>query len=233
MQRALVIGAHPDDAELMVGGIIALLVRHGVRVDVALFTTAAEVPSAAPRRKQAAHEAARILGHEVVWIDEGRYDHVVDIPEPRCVGSIDRLLRERQPDVVLSHGMHDSHCDHAQLGRCVVAATRQSSAQFFAFGPSEYRAQTANSFVPNVFVDVSEYMEQKKAAIQCYNYEGAPYHELRANDVATLNRANGIHCGAEFAETLQVVRQFGIPHEMFGMPSAWQAGADREPITKG
>jgi N-acetylglucosamine malate deacetylase 1 len=220
MQSALVIGAHPDDAELMVGGIIALLVRHGVRVAVALFTTAAEVPSAGPRRKQAAHEAALILGHDLLWVEEGKYDHVIDIPEPRCVGSIDRLLRERQPDIVLSHGMRDSHCDHAQLGRCVIAAMRHSNAQFFAFGPSEYRAQPAYSFVPNVFVDVSAYIEQKKAAIECYNYEGAPYHELRADDVAMLNRADGIRCGAEFAETLQVVRQFGIPQEMLGMPGA-------------
>ncbi len=226
MQSALVIGAHPDDAELMVGGIIALLVGHGVRVTVAVFTTSAEVPSAAPRRKQAAHEAARILGHDLLWIDEGKYDHVIDIPEPRCVGSIDRLLREHRPDVVLSHGTHDSHCDHAQIGRCVIAAMRHSNAQFFAFGPSEYRAQPAQAFVPNVFVNVSPYMEQKKAAIRCYNYKGAPYNELRADDVATLNRADGIHCGAGFAETLQVVRQFGIPQEMLGTPNASQAGAE-------
>jgi N-acetylglucosamine malate deacetylase 1 len=226
MQSALVIGAHPDDAELMVGGIIALLVRHGVRVAVAVFSTADEVPSAAPRRKQAAREAAQILGHELLWIDEDKYHHVVDIPEPRCVESIDRLLRERQPDIVLSHGTLDSHCDHAQLGRCVIAAMRHSNAQFFAFGPSEYRAQPAHSFVPNVFVDVSTHIDQKKAAIECYNYAGSPYRQLRADDVAMLNRADGIHCGAEFAETLQVVRQFGIPQEMLGMPNASTTGED-------
>jgi LmbE family N-acetylglucosaminyl deacetylase len=226
MHSALVIGAHPDDAELMVGGIIALLVGRGVRVTVAVFTTSAEVPSAAPRRKQAAHEASRILGHDLLWIDEGRYDHVIDIPESRCVGSIDRLLRELQPDLVLSHGTHDSHCDHAQIGRCVIAAMRHSNAQFFAFGPSEYRAQPAQTFVPNVFVDISGYIEQKKSAIRCYNYEGAPYHELRADDVAMLNRADGIRCGAEFAETLQVVRQFGIPHEMVGMPNTSPAAVE-------
>ena len=159
---------------------------------------------------------------------------MVDIPEPRCVGSIDRILRERQPDLVLSHGINDSHCDHAQLGRCTIAAMRHSSAQFFAFGPSEYRSQAANSFVPNVFVDVSPYMEEKKAAIRCYNYDGAPYNELRANDVAILNRADGIRCGAEFAETLQLVRQVGIPHEMFGMPPVSQAiPADLDAVTKG
>jgi LmbE family N-acetylglucosaminyl deacetylase len=233
MQRALVIAAHPDDAELMVGGIIALLVRHGISVTVALFTIAAEVPWAAPRRKEAAHEAARILGHEVCWVEEGRYDHVVDIPEPRCVALIDRLLAEHRPDVVFSHGMLDSHCDHAQLGRCVVAAMRQSSAQFFAFGPSEYRAQPAYAFVPDVFVDVSSYVDEKKAAIQCYNYEGAPYHELRANDVALLNRADGIRCGAEYAETLRVVRQLGIPQSMFGPPSGLPENADLDAVRKG
>jgi LmbE family N-acetylglucosaminyl deacetylase len=226
MQSALVIGAHPDDAELMVGGIIALLVRQGVRVTVAVFTTASEVPLAAPRRKQAAHEASVILGHELLWMEEGRYDHVIDIPEPLCVGSIDRLLRDRRPDIVLSHGVHDSHCDHAQLGRCVIAAMRHSNAQFFAFGPSEYRAQPAHSFVPNVFVDISGYIEQKKSAIRCYNYTDAPYRQLRAEDVAILNRADGIRCGAKFAETLQVVRQFGMPQAMFGMPDASQAGVE-------
>lgn len=228
MKSALLICAHPDDAELMVGGTIALLTDRGFRVSVALFTTSAQVPLDAPRRKRAAQEAAAVLGHEIVWVEEDRFDHVIDMPEPLCVSLIDRLLRERRPELVFSHGTYDSHCDHAQIGRCVIAATRHSDAQFFAFGPSEYRAAANHSFVPNVFVDVSPYMAKKRAAIDCYNYEGAPYRELRSGEIAALNKADGLRCGAEYAETLRVIRQFGIPVDRVGAPL--RAVGIQEPI---
>ncbi len=221
MKNALVIAAHPDDAELMVGGVVALLGDSGFHVSVAFFTTAPESPSGRARRQQAAAEAAAILGNDVLWVEDGKYDHVTDIPEPQCVAAIDNLLKDRDPKIVITHTIYDSHCDHVQLGRCVMSATRRSGALFLSFGPSEYRAQTANSFVPNVFVDVSAYMERKRAAINCYNYDGAPYRPLCADEIALLNRANGLFCGAEYAETLQVIRQFGLPTELAGIPTAW------------
>lgn len=222
LKNALVIAAHPDDAELMVGGLIALLADSGFGVSVAFFTTSPESPSARMRRQQAAREAAAILGNDILWVEDGKYDHVTDIPEPRCVWLIDELLKEQKPEIVITHAVSDSHCDHVQLGRCVISATRRSSALFLAFGPSEYRAPTGNSFVPNIFVDVSVYMERKIAAINCYNYNGAPYRRLCADEIASLNKANGLFCGAEYAETLQVIRQFGVPKELLGVPKSWR-----------
>lgn len=222
MKNALVIAAHPDDAELMVGGLIALLGDSGFRVAVAVFTTSPESPSGTARRQNAAREAAAILGYDILWVEGGQYDHVTDMSEPRCVALIDELLKERNPEMVITHTICDSHCDHVQLARCVIAATRRSGAAFFAFGPSEYRAQTGTSFAPNVFVDISEYVERKRAAINCYNYDGAPYRPLLTEEIVALNRANGLLCGAEYAETLQVIRQFGIPNDVIGIPNAWR-----------
>jgi LmbE family N-acetylglucosaminyl deacetylase len=223
MKNALVLAAHPDDAELMVGGLIALLGDSGFHVSVAFFTTAPESPSGTARRQRAAREAAAILGNDILWVEDGKYDHVTDMSDPQCVACIDELLKKHEPEIVITHTVADSHCDHVQLGRCTISATRRSGALFLAFGPSEYRAQTGNSFVPNVFVDVSAYMERKRAAIDCYNYDDAPYRPLRANEIALLNQANGLSCGAQYAETLQVIRVFGVPTDLVGVPRVWRS----------
>lgn len=218
MRRALVIAAHPDDAELMVGGLIAALAERGVLVTVAFFTNPAETSPAKLRRQQAADDAAEILGHDIAWVQDGALTQVVDLPEHRCVSLIDGLLKECEPDMVVTHDIRDSHCDHAQLARCVIAATRRCDATFYAFGPSDYRAQTVDVFSPNVFVDISAYVAKKRAAIDSYNYDGAPFRELSADDILSLNRASGVQCGAQYAESLQLIRQVGIPTDLIGAP---------------
>jgi LmbE family N-acetylglucosaminyl deacetylase len=60
---ALIVAAHPDDAEIAMGGTIAALVASGVRVIVADLTDGEPTPHGTPEiRAQESAEASRILG---------------------------------------------------------------------------------------------------------------------------------------------------------------------------
>jgi len=115
---ALVISAHPDDAESQMGGTLAKLSEKGQRV-LLVDLTDGEPTEFAERgiRAQQANEAARMLGVERLSL--GLQDRfVTDTPETRLL--LAKLIREHRPRWVYSIGEACVHPDHA----AVVGLTR-------------------------------------------------------------------------------------------------------------
>jgi LmbE family N-acetylglucosaminyl deacetylase len=117
---ALVISAHPDDAESQMGGTLAILSAKGQRV-LLVDLTDGEPTEFAERgvRAQQADEAARILGVERLSLDlQDRF--VTDTAETRI--KVARLIREHRPRWVYSTGEACVHPDHAAVVGLVRAA---------------------------------------------------------------------------------------------------------------
>ncbi|MFN3191847.1 MAG: PIG-L deacetylase family protein [Aureliella sp.] len=124
--RVLVLGAHPDDAEVFAGG---LLVRHSrlgstIRI-VSVTDGSAGHQSMAPaelkaiRRKEAA-QAGATIGAEYVTLDfvDGRLQPNLEVREV-----IIREIRRFEPDLVLTHRTNDYHPDHRAVGIAVQDAS--------------------------------------------------------------------------------------------------------------
>lgn len=117
---ALVISAHPDDAETQMGGTLAKLSKKGQRVLLVDLTNGEPTEFAAYGvRAQQADEAARILGVERLSLDlQDRF--VTDTIETRI--KLARLIREHRPHWVYSTGEASVHPDHAAVVGLVRAA---------------------------------------------------------------------------------------------------------------
>jgi N-acetylglucosamine malate deacetylase 1 len=108
---ALVIAAHPADAETQMGGTLAKLSDRGQRILLIDLTDGEPTEFAEPgvRARQAA-EAARVLGVERCSL--GLRDRLLaDTPEVRL--ALARLIREHQPRWVYGTGEACVHPDHA------------------------------------------------------------------------------------------------------------------------
>ncbi|GAB2919490.1 PIG-L deacetylase family protein [Streptomyces heilongjiangensis] len=209
--RVLVIAAHPDDAELAVGGTIAALTGRGADVTVAVLTVSETASDSEPdrrsRRVAAAEAAAAVLGHQLVWVADGRHDQVEDLPVYRVVTLLDDLLDRVRPDTVISHWDGDSHTDHVRLAQAVVSASRRwPQVTFLQFGPNEHRTIRHAQFVPTVYVPMGSHSATKARALSCYSYPGQGFRALDLETVAAFDRARGAAVGTPAAEGLVVVR---------------------------
>ncbi len=121
---ALVISAHPDDAESQMGGTLAKLSDAGQRILLVDLTDGEPTEFAEPGvRAQQATEAAHILGVERLSL--GLQDRLLsDTMNTRL--RIAQLIREHRPRWVYSIGEACIHPDHAVM----VGLTR--AAVFFA-----------------------------------------------------------------------------------------------------
>ena len=124
-KTVLAIGGHPDDMEQFAGGTLMLLKNAGCRVVIAVLTqgecgskTATAEKIVAIRLKES-QRAAAIIGAEYInlGIRDGSIEYDLD-----TATKVVKLLREVQPDVVMTHPISDYMTDHFHTGQLVLWA---------------------------------------------------------------------------------------------------------------
>ncbi|MEV6654696.1 PIG-L family deacetylase [Streptomyces sp. NPDC051219] len=213
MTRVLVLAAHPDDAELAVGGSIARWSDSGIDVTVAFFSASESRPALVGRRVAAAEEAATILGHRLQWLADPAIRQVEQVAEFEVVELIDKTVAALNPDVVIGHWPGDSHGDHVRMARATSASSRRwPTTALLQFGPNEHRVLNYLTFVPNIFLPIAGHEQRKKAALRAYSYDGQGFRDLDLDGAHVRNAALGSLCGLAAAEGLYLARCVGGSH---------------------
>ncbi len=198
-KTVLVLGAHPDDMELGVGGTIARLSKVA-RVIMAIVG----VPSKLDIRLAEAARSAAILGAELTVLVPDACCRVEDLKTYELVGMLDALVERFQPALTLSHGPSDFHKDHTLVFNACVAMQRLASFDVLCYRPTATRP-TSVGFQPELFVDISDTIDVKMDAIAAHESQfaarGLPIESFR--DQA---RDYGRAVGVTFAEALEVSR---------------------------
>jgi len=180
VKRVIVVCAHADDLETMMGGTAWLLAQRGVEIFELILTrgdlgTSAEEMTRddlAALRQEEAKRAGEILGlRGVATLD---YPDGELVPSLEVRAEIARLYREAQPDTVFTFDPDwpgQIHPDHRAAGRAALDAFMPSKMRLYH--PEQLvPAQVANlqrAFFfspanPTIFVDVTDVYDKKIAA---------------------------------------------------------------------
>jgi LmbE family N-acetylglucosaminyl deacetylase len=137
-ERALVIAAHPDDAEYGAAAAIARWTGQGKRVFYCMVTSGeAGIDATPPEQAAPVREAEQRAAARVVGVDDveflGYPDGTVEYGLP-LRRDLARVIRRRQPQIVITVNMRDTYggvllnqADHIAVGRAVVDASRDAS----------------------------------------------------------------------------------------------------------
>jgi bacillithiol biosynthesis deacetylase BshB1 len=136
--------AHPDDAELVMGGTIAREAARGRRVAIVDLTRGESGSRGTPETRAAeADAAARILGvahRESLGLPDARLSVVPEHKDPLV-----EAIRRLRPRVVLLQHWEQRHPDHANASRIVYEAS-------FLAGLRNYRSDLGPAFRPTKLV---------------------------------------------------------------------------------
>ena len=171
----LAIGAHPDDADLGVGGLLCKLARAG-RQTAILDLTEGELSSrgTVAERRAEADASARILGVAVRQNAKLPDGHVANVPEQRLV--IIRAIRELRPTVLLAPMAPDRHPDHVAAHDLVKDANFFAGVHGIDTGQPAHRARAVYFYhayqeidrEPSHVVDISSDFDTKLAAVAAF-----------------------------------------------------------------
>jgi N-acetylglucosamine malate deacetylase 1 len=168
----LVVGAHPDDAEVHVGGILALAARKGLSAAILDLTAGGlGTRGTAAIRREEAMVSAGILG-------VGRC--ILDLPDGRFQeGEAERLVlmaafRSLRPRVVVLQAPEDRHPDHRRSFRLAREAAYYAGLAAYPCEGEPFRPAALawtggeNPGVPDLLVDVSTVWDQRMAAFDAF-----------------------------------------------------------------
>jgi LmbE family N-acetylglucosaminyl deacetylase len=222
IERALAIGAHPDDVELQAGGTLAAWAARGVRVELACFTAgekgspdpATDPVELAGVRRSEAEAAALALGAAVPVHFLGVVDGELEVTMAMRL-AVARLVRTVRPDVVLGHDPWRRwllHPDHRAAGLLtvdgVVAARDPLYApELAADGLAAHRPHTVLLFgtdTPDELVDVTATIDAKLAAVAAHASQVGDRADLDRR-VRTWNAAIGADAGLDYAEAFHTL----------------------------
>lgn len=202
--RVLVIGAHPDDCDITAGGVAALYARAGHTVKFVSVTNGdaghheMAGGALARRRQKEAAAAGAVIGIEYVLLDN--HDGQL-MPTLENRHQIIELIRNFQPDLIMSPRPNDYHPDHRYTAQLIQDAaymvtvpnvngmTRHLDINPVIVYVSD-RFQRPYPFTPDVVVDISEVIEDKIEMLhqhtsQFYEwlaYNGGYLHEVPEGD---------------------------------------------------
>jgi N-acetylglucosamine malate deacetylase 1 len=199
-RTVLAIGAHPDDLELAIGGMLARLSRESARVVMAVVS----IPTDYATRRAEAERAAEILGCELRVLIDGESKRIDDIKHYQLVGMLDALVRELEPAAVLTHSANEFHRDHVTVHNACLSTQRLKPFDFFHFNPTMCRPVPVQ-FHPRAYVDVTGTIDLKMEAIAAHTSQfGA--RGLEAEMYRDLARLTGRMVGVKYAEGIDVGR---------------------------
>jgi LmbE family N-acetylglucosaminyl deacetylase len=222
---ALVLFAHPDDAEYMCGGTTARWAREGTQVHYVCVTdgsAGSNEPGVTrdmvrPIREREQRAAAAVLGvSTVTFLDEldGMIEVTFDLRR-----KVTREIRRRRPEVVVAPDPsrlwfgsgYINHWDHKVAGTlalCAIMPDSPTRAQFpelldEGFEPWDIPNLWLSSHEPDTFVDIADTIDLKVAALaEHVSEEGAeaePWVRKRAEEI-------GAQAGLSLAEGFRAFR---------------------------
>ncbi|MDO8505519.1 MAG: PIG-L deacetylase family protein [bacterium] len=218
MRKTLIIAPHMDDEIMGVGGTICREVREGTEVRVCFVCNRAYDHAYDPLRineeKHDALAAKEILGYqEHVFLDfddERLYEKLLD-----TIVALEKVVAEFKPTCVYLPHRADNNQDHRTVFDAAMVAFRSfatpSVEEIYSYEVSSSTEQTApfaeRVFIPNVYINIEQFVEQKKLALNCYKRETRDFphpRSIKAVEILAMKRGIEIHC--QYAEAFEAVR---------------------------
>lgn len=219
MASILVVGPHPDDQELGMGGTVALLASQGHRVHLLDVTNGEPTPHGSVEKRAAeAAQAAGILGVQRTLLGLTNRQVVHNIESRYKMAAV---IRVHRPDWIFLPYPTDAHPDHVAVTRIgedarFDAKLTKTDIPGQPWHPRRiiyyFCTHLRLSLQPTFCIDISSQIDKKMAAIGCYKSQfvagtaavGVP--EM----VKTINAYFGGRIGTAYAEPF-------FSHEVIGL----------------
>ena len=132
------------------------------------------------------------------------------------IDKISKAINEVRPSIIYLPFKGDVHSDHRKIFEASYSCTKAFRYPFIkkiymmeTLSETEFAPSTKeDSFIPNSFVDISEYFEKKIEIMKIFKSEVAEHPFPRSEkNIRALAVLRGATCGCEYAESFMLLKE--------------------------
>ena len=220
MKKILAVAVHPDDETLGCGGALLKHKKNGDDIYWLIITsmyledgwTAERIES----RRNEINRVSEMYGFAAV--------HCLDFPSTRLdtivmkdlIAEISKIIQKVEPDLIYIPNRSDIHTDHQIVFKAIMSCTKIFRCPFIkkilmceCLSETEFSpAMPADAFIPNVFVDIEGFLEEKIKIMTMYRDEMGSFPFPRSEEnIRALAMYRGATAGVEIAEAFVLLKE--------------------------
>ncbi|EOW9471602.1 TPA: PIG-L deacetylase family protein [Vibrio cholerae] len=216
----LIVAPHADDETLGCGGTILKLISQGYSVHWLLVTGMSEEVGFSKKqieiRKNEIESVASLYNftsiHELKF-PPARLD---TISKGDIVVDISHAIHEIQPEIIFIPYRNDAHSDHEIVYDSVMSAAKSFRAPFIrkilayeTLSETDFGMKPEDGgFKPNVFIDISTYLNKKLDILEVFESEVRDFPFPRSRKaLESLAYVRGVQCNANAAEAFMLIKE--------------------------
>ncbi len=215
--NVLVISPHPDDETLGAGGTLLKLKEKGHKTHWLNVTNMkTEYGYAKERVDERNEEIQKVISSysfDSFWNMELEPTGMDKYETGRLVSHFKKVFEEVKPELLFLPFPNDIHSDHRIIFQTVYSCTKSFRAPYLKIVLSMEilsetdQAQVENPFVPNVFIDISQYLEKKINIMKIYKSEiDSPPFPRSAEGIKGLAAYRGATAYYKYSEAFYLMK---------------------------
>jgi LmbE family N-acetylglucosaminyl deacetylase len=216
--KVLIIAVHPDDETLGCGGTILKHKENGDQIYWLILTQANKNITKYPGIVNIQANYVNQVAQEYKFDDWRHLSFLTttldEYPLIDIIKEISKYINEMKPNIIYYHHFADVHSDHRVASEAITSCTKNFRYPFIekillfeTLSETEFAPSIRNNaFVPNVFSDITPFMEKKLQIMQLFTTEQMPEPLPRAiSTIRALGRYRGSRIGVEYAEAFTLL----------------------------
>ena len=214
--KVLIVAVHPDDETLGCGGTLLKHKANGDEIHWLICTTIDKSHNYYETREKEIEEVGKLYNFDSVNNLRLKTMQVDEYSMSELVGKISKVINEVQPNIIYLPFKGDVHSDHRKIFEASYSCTKSFRYPFIkkiymieTLSETEFAPSTKeDSFISNVFVDISEYFEKKIEIMKVFESEIAPHPFPRSErNLRAIATFRGATCGCEYAESFMLLKE--------------------------
>ncbi len=214
--KILVVSPHPDDETLGAGGTILRAKDEGNEVSWLNITS---IPLNGKYAQDIIYKREIQLREIEKFYDFSKVYHLNmpttelnNIDSVKAIDDISNVISEVRPEVLILPDYNDVHSDHKRVFEWCYSCSKVFRYPYIKkIMTMEIVSETdfsgMNTFFPNYFVNITDYIESKIAALRIYETEIAPPPFPRSEEnIRALATVRGSMAGVRYAEAFHIIK---------------------------
>lgn len=216
LNRVLIVAVHPDDETLGCGGTLLKHKANGDEIHWLICTQADPNSDFYQVREQEIETVSKMYGFNTLHNLQLNTMQVDAYSMSELVSKISEIINKVKPNILYLPFKGDVHSDHRKIFEATYSCTKSFRYPFIkkiymveTLSETEFAPSiNEDNFIPNVFVDISEFMDKKIEIMNVFKSELAEHPFPRSErNLRALATFRGATSGCEYAESFMLLKE--------------------------